>query len=187
MASVNQLGPWCSPVNTSPCHGEDHRFKSGRTRQQKSKNSYAKYEFFAGEARKDVPKRRGALASGHPCGPQSLVLSRWRGPMGSHPRPLCRLTLRTAGICFKRRRKHVSHGCGFDGGPKGFGQESLQSHPLPRRCLQKGTDGSRRRPSRCGEEAPTRTSEFRCGHVVVDTSVVSVPETGPFERGIRCP
>lgn len=25
-------GPWCSPVNTSPCHGEDRRFESGRTR-----------------------------------------------------------------------------------------------------------------------------------------------------------
>ena len=24
--------PWCSPVNTSPCHGEDRRFESGRVR-----------------------------------------------------------------------------------------------------------------------------------------------------------
>lgn len=26
------MDPWCSLVNTSPCHGEDRRFKSGRVR-----------------------------------------------------------------------------------------------------------------------------------------------------------
>ncbi len=26
------MQPWCSLVNTSPCHGEDRRFKSGRLR-----------------------------------------------------------------------------------------------------------------------------------------------------------
>src|SRR3989344_1716523 len=29
---ATNMGPWCSPVNTSPCHGEDRRFESGRTR-----------------------------------------------------------------------------------------------------------------------------------------------------------
>ena len=29
------LQPWCSLVNTSPCHGEDRRFKSGRLRKRK--------------------------------------------------------------------------------------------------------------------------------------------------------
>ena len=32
MPAQYRAGPWCSPVNTSPCHGEDRRFKSGRAR-----------------------------------------------------------------------------------------------------------------------------------------------------------
>lgn len=46
----SRMGAWCSPVNTSPCHGEDRGFESLRTRQKNTFNSegvlFCTYTFF---------------------------------------------------------------------------------------------------------------------------------------------
>jgi hypothetical protein len=41
-----RMGAWCSPVNTSPCHGEDRGFESLRTRHAKSSLTRAVILFF---------------------------------------------------------------------------------------------------------------------------------------------
>ncbi len=64
----SRMGAWCSPVNTSPCHGEDRGFESLRTRQDKHR---CKAVFVEGECERVTCVTRardsnaGAMSSEH--------------------------------------------------------------------------------------------------------------------------